>query len=148
MSTQTQIHVAFVNAPRPGDKKGSLKTKDGVYYGVWADQWSRIEGQVQEGGTYEIEYDESEFKGKTYRNIKTEKGIKTILAPGTETPDQYKGNGTFKYATNPTDAERMFVCSIMNAYVAAGKVMMNGTELVHGVKILRSVWQETFGRDE
>jgi hypothetical protein len=147
MSTQTLIHVAFVNAPRPGDKKGSLKTKDGVYYGVWADQWSRIEGQVEEGGTYEIEYDESEFKGKTYRNIKTEKGIKTILAPGFAEA-QAKSNGVYKYSTNPTDAERMFVCSILNAYVAAGKVMLNPTEIEHAVNMLRSVWGETFGRDE
>jgi hypothetical protein len=144
MSTQTQIEVAYVNDPKPGGKKGSVKTKDGAYYGVWADKLSLF----KPGGTYEVEYDESQFQGKTYRNIKTDKGIKTILEPGTETPDQYKSNGTFKYATNPTDAERMFVCSILNAYVAAGKVMLNSTEIEHGVKMLRSVWGDTFGRDE
>ena len=55
------------------------------------------------------------------------------------------GGGTYR-ETCAKDAERMFTCSILNAFIQAGKVDLNGPQLVNHTLMLRKVWQHTFGQ--
>lgn len=68
---QATVTVKFVNQPKDGKKKGSIKTMDGQTYGVWADKLN----QFQQGKTYELEYESEEWQGKTYLNAKKWKEV-------------------------------------------------------------------------
>lgn len=53
------VTVEYVNEPKPGKKKGSIKTKELGYIGVWPDKLP----QFTKGMIYEIQYKENgEFK--------------------------------------------------------------------------------------
>lgn len=65
---QATITVAYVNQPRAaGGKKGSIKDKEGRYFGVWADRLS----QFVPGKTYDVEYTIEQWQGKDQYNIKS-----------------------------------------------------------------------------
>jgi hypothetical protein len=59
------IEVAETHPPKTGMKLGTVKTADGQSFGVWPDKLSGL----RVGNRYEIEFDESEFNGRTYRKI-------------------------------------------------------------------------------
>lgn len=138
MSTAT-ITVKYVNAPKEGKKKGTIKTVDGQMYGVWADKLSSF----QPNGVYEIEYTSEEWNGQTYHTVKsaTSKGSAPPTAFG-----RRPGGNTYR-ETSLRDAERMFVCSILNAFIQAGQVKSEPGVIEQHINMLRDVWHETFGAD-
>jgi hypothetical protein len=79
------------------------------------------------GNRYEIESDESEFNGRTYRKI-------TKVQP-------LGGNAS----TRSTDAEQQFVCSVLNAAIARGKLQLSAESLIAAIKTTRAAWASTFG---
>jgi hypothetical protein len=136
------VTISFVNQPKqPGGKKGTIKTKDNEIYGVWADKLANF----QPGKTYEIKFEESEYNGKTYRTV-TNWTEKTAEQPPAGNGSG-NGNGGQQYyrPTSPVDAERMFVTSLVNAGVQAGKVNFSGVEIAAAVNAAREAWQQTFG---
>lgn len=139
MPTAT-ITAKYVNPPKEGKKKGSVKTADDQMFGVWADKISHF----QVGGIYDIEYTE-----ETGQDGKVWKTIKTATKKGESRPTFGGGGARNSYReTSAKDAERMFVCSILNAAIAAGKVEFSGEKLRFAVNGLRSVWADTFAADE
>jgi hypothetical protein len=46
--------------------------------------------------------------------------------------------------TCPKDAERMFVCSTLNAFIQAGKVHLEPEQLAAATMMLRRLWQYAF----
>lgn len=97
-----KITVAFVNQPREGGKKGTVKDMHGRYFGVWPDKLD----QYEKGGTYEVEYDTTEYQGKTYRNIKR------IVSGGGRTPSR-AGGGSSAPAGADNKAVEMAVMGLM-----------------------------------
>jgi hypothetical protein len=151
MNSRSQITIAKVWQPyNPGDKKGKVVDTAGNKWGVFADKLYLYE----QGGTYEIEYD-------TWRNPKDGKDYHTILevVPASGEPQQAapraapaqapKPNGHIapRQRTDPTDAERMFVCANLVAFIKAGKCEPDLSTLVGDVNMLRDVWKNTFGAD-
>jgi hypothetical protein len=59
------ITVKYVNPPKAGKKKGTIKSADGQMFGVWADKL----GEFTPDMIYEIEYSEEAWNGQTYRTI-------------------------------------------------------------------------------
>ena len=59
------IQVQYVNPPKPGKKKGTIKTIDGKLFGVWANALNGFKPKE----TYAVEYAEEEWQGQTYRTI-------------------------------------------------------------------------------
>src|SRR6188768_1077779 len=108
MSGTATIEVEYVNPPKEGKKKGSIKTKDGEYYGVWPDKLHLY----APGNTYTIQYESSEFKGKTYKDVK-----RIVDAPATTAA---------KHATNgngSTKSREMFAMGFVNRiYAGTGKI--------------------------
>ena len=136
MPTAT-ITVKWVNQPKPGKKKGSIKTADDQIFGVWADKL----GNFQQNGIYDIEYDTEDWNGQTYKTIKS-----AALKGQASRP---MGRGPMApRETSMKDAERMFVCSLINAAIQAGKVEFTGASLETAVNGLRRVWANTFGAAE
>lgn len=98
------VTVAYVNQPKDGAKKGTIKTEDGQYYGVWADKLF----QYAQGGKYTVEYEESTYQGKTYKTIKR------IIdgAPGRVQPITAVAQGG-----GQTKAAEMFAMGMLNRSV-------------------------------
>jgi hypothetical protein len=63
----TTMTVRYVNPPKPGKQRGSIKGTDDQILGVFADKLHLFES----GATYEIEYSETVSNGVTYRNVKS-----------------------------------------------------------------------------
>ena len=137
--------VEFVNPPAEGKKTGSIKLHDGRIIGVFPDKLSLF----TQGRTYEIEYSEREWQGKTYMTAKSAKPLDGF-PPNNSRPASGgpKESAFVRPATPGTDAERMFVCSLTNAFIAAGHVDLKRESVSATVQMLRAAWRETFGNPQ
>jgi hypothetical protein len=143
------IKVQYVNPPKEGKKKGSVRDTEGDYYGVWIDKLATFEP----GGSYEITFRET----NGYRDVVAVKPVvQQQKAPNdytvvrTAAPHEKHSapaNGYYR-PTSPRDAERMFVCSILNAFIQTGRIENEGQALARAVNTLREVWGTTFGNDD
>ncbi len=140
MSTITMT-IATINEPKPGKTRGTIQGTDGVRLGVFAEKRSLF----AIGSTYEIEHSDGE-----YRNVLSARQIsspvvsldaaRAAAAPAAAVP----AGKEFGWQTHPVDAERMFVCSLLNAYIAAGKVGLESKELAEVTMKLRGLWNYAF----
>lgn len=161
------ITVARIIPAKDRGKSATIKDVDGRMFGIWPDKL----GLVNEGASYDVEFSENVKSGTTYRDIKAirENQRQAPRAQASERKSdpfvtssemrdqrqseppkpQQNGNGNGYYRpTAPRDAERMFVCSTLNAFIQTGRVENDADELVARVNILREVWQRTFGQDD
>jgi hypothetical protein len=122
------IEVAETHLPQNGKKLAKVKTKTGEEFGVWPDKLSAL----QVGGRYQIEFDESEFRGKVYRKI-------TKAQPANGAPS------TPVAAGGVSDGEVRLVSAVLSAAVASGKVEIETIALVNAIKAMRTAWANTFG---
>lgn len=129
--TDTEVTVAYVNAPRGRAKSGSIKDTDGAYYGI---KWPDWEHEFKPGCTYKIRYEQN----GQYRNITQYRmtgGAPTAPGPA---------------AGDPQLAERIFVCGAVNATMSNPNVQPNSPEwntagCINLVNHWRNVWAATFG---
>jgi hypothetical protein len=148
----------IIPAKGPG-KSAAIKDVDGMLFGVWPDKL----GLVRDGETYEIEFTSTVKQGVTYRDIKTIRAAtpaaaspSQFTAPRQSTPSaaaqpeakQAGSNQPYYRPTSPRDAERMFVCSTLNAFIQTGRVECHRQMLTEYVNELRLVWQQTFGKED
>ena len=120
------IQVAETHPPKNGKKLGTIKTAAGESFGIWPDKLAGL----QVGGRYQIEFDENEFNGRTYRKITRAQPVESSAPPGN---------------ARSSDAEQQFVCSVLNAAIAAGKLQLSAESLVAAIKTTRTAWRHTFG---
>jgi hypothetical protein len=113
MPTMTMT-VKYVNPPKAGKQRGSIKGTDDQILGVFADKMHLFEP----GSTYEIEYTETVSSGVTYRNVKS---ATAIAAPTTSSAPSPTAHNTYR-ETSANDAKRMFVCANLSALIRAGEV--------------------------
>jgi hypothetical protein len=137
MPTMTMT-VRYVNPPKPGKQRGSIKGTDDQIVGVFADKLHLF----REGETYEIEYTETSANGTTYRNVKSATAVEapapTSEAAASPAYSSYR-------ETSPTDAKRMFVCANLSALIRAGEVKNDKASLWNATQLLCSLWDHTFG---
>jgi hypothetical protein len=101
-------------------------TAAGESFGIWPDKLSAL----RVGSRYQIELDENEFNGRTYRKItKVQAAEATTSAP----------------APRSADVEWQFVCSLLNEAIAAGNLQIQTDALVAAIKTTRAAWAQTFG---
>ena len=140
--TTTTVTVKYVNPPKDGKKRGTIKTTDDQFIGVWADKIHLFEV----GKTYEIELTETESNGVTYRNVKT---VKMVAGPepAPVVTSKSSGGGYNNYREmSPKDAEGSFVCATLGALIRAGEVKNDKAQLWATTNMLRALWQHTFGQ--
>lgn len=128
--------VKFVNPPKAGKKRGTIKLQDDSMIGLWPNQM----GLFQPGKAYEIEYETSDFNGQQYRNVKS---AKEVSAPGGSAGAA--GGGNFR-PTAPQDAKRMWMCAILVAYIRAGKLDLNRQSLRDVMTMLSEVYADIGGQ--
>jgi hypothetical protein len=130
--------VKYVNPPKQGKQRGSIKGTDDQILGVFADKMHTFEP----GQTYDIEYTETASNGVTYRNVKSATRIETAAAAASSMPAQ--SNNTYR-ETSPVDGKRMFVCANLTALIRAGKVENDKASLWATTQLLANLWEHTFG---
>jgi hypothetical protein len=137
MPTMTMT-VKYVNPPKAGKQRGSIKGTDEQILGVFADKLHLFEP----GTTYEIEYTETTSSGVTYRNVKSATAVAApATAPSTGAP---AAHNTYR-ETSANDAKRMFVCANLSALIRAGEVKNDKASLWNATQLLCSLWDHTFG---
>jgi hypothetical protein len=148
----TTLTIKLINPPG-STGRGSIVGMDDQRLGVFPEKV----GLFEVGKTYEIEYTETDRGGKTLRNVKSAKLIAAAspatqpaaaaTAPVSGANGHGNGNGYYR-PTSPEDSERMFVCSLMNAFIQAGKVEPELGKVTNAINVLRIAYQRTFGFDE
>jgi hypothetical protein len=137
MPTMTMT-VKYVNPPKAGKQRGSIKGTDDQILGVFADKLHLFEP----GSTYEIEYTETASNGVTYRNVKSATAVTAPATPAGAAPSN--GFNTYR-ETSANDAKRMFVCANLSALIRAGEVKNDKASLWNATQLLCSLWDHTFG---
>ena len=137
MPTMTMT-VKYVNPPKAGKQRGSIKGADDQILGVFADKVHLFEP----GSTYDIEYTETVSSGVTYRNVKSATAVAAAAAPANAAPSA--AHNTYR-ETSANDAKRMFVCANLSALIRAGEVKNYKASLWNATQLLCSLWDHTFG---
>ena len=143
------ITVQYVNPPKPGKKMGSIKDVAGRYINVWPDKLA----QFQPNQTYSVLLEQGEWQGKTTYTLKSmaddAPAARPHLVPAPQAVQTPRAMQAIPpRETSARDAERMFVCSLLNAAIQSGQVEIGSGELTSITNALRSAWQQTFGKDE
>lgn len=153
-----QIVVAQITPPPGPNKPGRIKDTAGNNFGIWPDKMAN----VREGETYDVEF----IQNGAYRNIRSIR----VATPPAPAPRQFTAqhqpqarslssaatqpsdssvsrNGQYYRPTSPRDAERMMVCSTLNAFIQTGRINCERSHLIEAINELRAAWQMTFGSD-
>ena len=138
------IEVAEKHPAAPGKKVATGAAAGGAKFDIWPEQLAN----VQVGGRYDVEITDREYNGRVYRKITKAVPVNgtatTVAAQASST--QHK-NGNYK-PTAPHDSERMFTCSLLNAFIRAGQIEPIEDHLVRAIDVLRRAYRRTFGAAE
>lgn len=129
MSTAA-IQVAYVNAPKEGKTKGSIKTNEGKYYEVFPNQL----GLFRPGAAYEIEFSERNWNGKVYRTVNK--------CRPQDRPAVVKSDTVSNTGASDSDQEFQFVARVLSASIQACAVSYTREGLTDAVRMLRTVYHE------
>lgn len=142
MSVQTaQITIRYVNQPKPGKQNGSVKTPEGVMYGVPPGMLN----QFQPGGTYSVDYTSRTFNNQQYMTISN---VRMVSPPPQQSNGAVgSGGGTNTYRrTDEVDAERMFVTKLMGDAITGGHVTLMSDDLANTGMMFREVFKRIWGQ--
>src|SRR6185437_13830840 len=130
---QASVVCRYVNPPK-GKGPASIKDDQGNYWKFWTNKIP-LE-RFQPGNTYSVGYETEDYQGKEQRTITA------VSLPQEQAPKI--SNGVAKpemgRQTPAQDAERMFVCSMVNAGIRAGQLQFTTTDLVSAVECARATW--------
>jgi hypothetical protein len=123
------IEVAETHPPQNGKKLAKIKTKTGQEFGIWPDKLATL----RVGQRYEVEVEESEFKGRTYRKI-------TAAKPANGASMTAAASAPAAAAAN--EAEMQFVRELLAASVRSGGVTFAAADLRSAIAMLRALWRD------
>jgi len=123
-----QIVAQYVNQPQAGKKQGTIKTPDGVYYGVAP----AMLPQFQPGGTYAIEYETRTWQGKEYYTIRSATAVAAI-PPGSGPAGKNQVG-----MKDPEIAQQVFVGICIKAL--GSQIQLSEEALDQAVAMFRNVW--------
>lgn len=131
MSTAV-VQVAFVNQPKQGKSKGSIKTNEGEFFEVWPNQL----GLFRPGASYEIDFAERTWNGKVYRTV--------AKCRPQDRPAVVKGRhgDTIISEPEPVSQEFEFVARVLSASIQACAVEYTQQGLAEAARMLRNVYRE------
>ncbi len=140
------IAVAETHPPKAGGRVAHVVAADGAKFEIWPDKL----GGIQVGGRYEVEVEDREYNGRTFRKI-----VKATPVNGV-TSHTANGNGTTKPAgngnghapaTGPVSAtEAAFVREVLVAMIMKGDVVAtNKRQMLDTTLMLRCLYGATFG---
>src|SRR6266853_751895 len=128
-----QITIASIQT---GPKLSTVQTTNGQELGVWSDQLGQM-GLKGDGATFEVET--QPWKDKTLITKATP------VAGASPTPPIPANGGGPNGVKLFADPEQMWVRETLTALIKAGEVKNDKTELWNTTKMLRALWQHSFG---
>jgi hypothetical protein len=160
MQTQT-ITIAYINPPKqPGGKRGSVKSTDRELFGVPIEMLD----QFIPGETFLVEFNETQWQGRPFKSITRVLDQPRATEPASATPldtaseadtapapsaqhnsTAFTRNGSTYRATDPVDARRMFVCSLMNALITSRQVKPDAQSIAETITMLCKAYDATLG---
>lgn len=129
------IEIASTEPPPEGKKMGKVAGAMGE--SLYA--WPNIIEKLKVGGRYEIEIEESDFNGRTFRKIK-----KVKPANGDNVIPMKPGNPAAPASAH--DAEMVFVRELLAVAVRTGAVAFAAHDLRAAISLLRALWREQSGK--
>ena len=132
---ETDITVQYVNPPKEGKKRGTIKTTDDVIYGVFD-----LLDRFAVGCKYTIGYETHEFDAGRGDGPQTYKTIKKVVAG----PPPGQALTASRGSPSMTKSEEMFVMGVIGRSLQGTGVIPEYKELVRMVRALRSAWTEGF----
>jgi hypothetical protein len=133
------IEVAETHPPQSGKKLAKVKARTGQEFNIWPDKLSAL----QIGQRYDIEVEESEFKGRTYYKIVKVKPSAAPVEMGSMS--QTGAASPSALATPPQSGEEQFVRELLAAFIQAGKIEPEQGRVITAVNVLRGAYRATFG---
>jgi hypothetical protein len=130
--------VKYVNQPKEGKTRGSIKGTDESFLGCPQNKLDLF----APGKTYDIEFTEN-GEWKTVTSAKEIVADKPSPAATAASPTP-AGNGYYR-PTAPADSLRMFVCANLTAMIRAGKVENTKEDLWATTQRLKAIYDHTFG---
>jgi hypothetical protein len=140
------IEVTEKHPAAPGKKVATVVAAGGAKFDIWPEQLAAI----QVGGRYDVEVTDREYNGRVYRKITKATPYGTpdgTVSTAAARRTNGNGNGYYK-PTAPQDSERMFTCSLLNAFIRAGQIEPNEEQIVKAIEVLRRAYRRTFGAAE
>lgn len=135
-SLDKTVTVQFVNPPKPGKKRGTIKTTEGETFGVWPDRMSLF----QAGGTYDIALETTTYNGASLTNVID---VRPISGP-TPVRQADRHDAAPAAAISGKD-EQIFVLAILKELIRAGHVKGDKQEIWNAIAMLRNQWLHSFG---
>ena len=136
-----QVTVAYVNEPQKNPNYGSIKSADGIYYGVHKSKLHLF----NKGQTYNIVYTTNEKGYHSFKEFVGGPSLSVFVPASTNTPAApgYAANGSNR-------DEHIFVCGVVNNAIRAGTLPLGVSEIAHAVRVARSAYKSGFtsGLDE
>lgn len=120
------------------EKRSAVITTEGRRLGVWTDKLGKF--GLTEGGTYEVETEESDFNGRTLTNITKAKQVGSMPLSPNGSPGHTSQSAPFR------TPEQMFVSEVLTAYIAAGRC--EPQKLTETINYIRNAWRSTLGSDD
>jgi hypothetical protein len=154
----TVIQIASIRPPREARKPGHVVDADGAAFECWPEKL----GKLQVGRRYAVEVETREWQGRPIRKIvkaqpfteASRRNRTNVSDLKTRSPSgQVSGNGSVaeQFSKNCSSsaqfstAERAFVASIVSAFIAAGKVDLDPSQLEQAVTLACALWRCTLG---
>lgn len=131
------IEVAEVHSPHPGKKLAKVKARTGQEFNIWPDKLAAL----RIGQCYDIEVEETEFKGRTYYKITKVNGAAPVERGQSSTGAASPG----ALATLHQSEESMFVRDVLVAFIRAGKIEPEQGRVITAVNVLRAAYRQTLG---
>jgi hypothetical protein len=126
------IEIQETHPPGAGKKVATVIAKGGDKFEIWPEKLAGL----HVGARYDVDVDEREYNGRTIRKI-------TKARPAATTT--INGNGAAAVATAPCAGEPQFVATILAALITAGEVKGDKRALWDATKMLRLLYQHSFG---
>jgi hypothetical protein len=139
------LTVAEIKWPAEGKARGNIIAADGRKFGCFREKF----GLFQVGGTYDVEISDGQYQNVVNAKLAAaaSPAAQTAAAPSAPAPGangHSNGNGHYR-PTDPVDAERMFVCATLTAFIKAGEVKNDKRQLWETTNMLRALWNHSFG---
>lgn len=140
--TTEVIVPKFVNMPKPGKSYGSVVLPDDRRY-VGRPE---VLGMMQKGQAYSIDTEKQDWTNGQVVIV-----TKAVLANGTVAASKGNGDQFKRQPTPEVDAERMYVCGLVNALapaVYAKNGECTGATMIAMTNAARQAWRDTFGKKD
>jgi hypothetical protein len=156
---QGTITIQHIFPSKGPGKSAWIKDTEGMMFGFWPNKL----GDIRQGETYEIEFTETVKNGTTYRDLTAARIAarpgpapaqftashqpRSLSSAASEPPRPYQPQN-YRQATPPRESEQMMVCSLLNAFIQAGRVDCHRDHLIAAIAELRAAYAATFGKDD